>query len=123
MQPEEFKKKVRSILSQEYAIDFLGKNFNKIVLQLTTTKAEKIYAWINQVILNAKQPILIGSNKTYKEWKVCELLTFRYAFTIRTEAYRILLVKVKNSFYIEFHLGNHKYYDRVRKELFLKKNS
>ncbi len=33
------------------------------------------------------------------------------------------LVKVKNSIYIEFHLGGHKYYDKVRKDLDIKKGN
>ena len=69
------------------------------------------------------QPIIIGSKKQYKYWSVNELLTFRYPFSIENTEYRILFVKVKNSIYIEFHLGDHKYYDKVRKELDLKKNS
>ena len=31
--------------------------------------------------------------------------------------------RVKSSAYIEFHLGDHKYYDRARKDLSLKRNS
>lgn len=46
-----------------------------------------------------------------------ELLVFRYPFSIQNTSYRILLVKVKNSFSIEFHLGDHKYYDKVRTDL------
>lgn len=30
---------------------------------------------------------------------------------------------LKNSLYIEFHVDNHKYYDKVRKDLSLKKSS
>ncbi len=61
--------------------------------------------------------------KQYKEWAINDLLTFRYPFSINNNEYRILFVKVKNSIYIEFHLGDHKYYDKVRKELDLKKGS
>jgi len=90
---------------------------------LTEIKAEKIYAWLKEVIDKKIQPIVIGSKKQYKDWMVSELLTFRYPFSIDNTEYRILFVKVKNSIYIEFHLGDHKYYDKVRKELDLKKNS
>ena len=31
--------------------------------------------------------------------------------------------QVKNIIYIEFHMGNHKYYDKIRKELSLKQSS
>ena len=59
------------------------------------------------------------SKKPYKEWMINELLTFRYPFSIRNTEYRILFVKVKNSAYIKFHLGDHNYYDKVRKNLSL----
>jgi hypothetical protein len=52
-----------------------------------------------------------------------QLLVFRHPMTIAKNEYRILFVKVKNSFYIEFHLGDHKYYDKVRKSMDLKKTS
>ncbi|MEK6905798.1 MAG: hypothetical protein AABX24_05340 [Nanoarchaeota archaeon] len=121
--PAEFKKKIEQIVSQNYKIEFLGKNFDHTVTLLTETKAEKIYRWLQEVIEKKIQPILVGSKKSYKEWKVSELLTFRYPFSIENTEYRILFVKVKNSIYIEFHLGDHKYYDQVRKELDLKKNN
>ncbi len=40
---------------------------------------------------------------------------------IQGTEYRILLIKLKNSFYIEFHLGSHKYYDKLRSRLELTK--
>lgn len=119
----EFKNRIKSFLSQNYKIEFLGNNFDKIVAKLTPTKADKIYEWINDVINKDVQPIVIGSKKEYKEWTVNKLLTFRYPFSIDNTEYRILFVKVKNSIYIEFHLGDHKYYDKVRKDLDLKKGS
>ena len=121
--PEEFKHKIEGLVSQEYKIEFLGKNFEQIVTSLTDVKADKMYKWIEEVIEKKIQPILIGSKQTYKEWRISELLTFRYPFSIGNIEYRIMFVKVKNSIYIEFHLGDHKYYDKVRKDLDLKKSS
>jgi len=115
--PEEFKKKIESVLSQSYKVEFLGKNFDQIVALLTETKAEKMYKWISEVVDRKIEPIVVGSKKQYKDWAVSELLTFRYPFSIDNTEYRILFVKVKNSIYIEFHLGDHKYYDKVRKNL------
>jgi len=120
---QQFKDKIEELLSQNYKIEFLGNNFDEIANLLSESKAEKIYNWIKEVMLKNIQPIFVGSNKPYKEWTVGELLTFRHPFTIENAEYRILLVKVKNSIYIEFHLGDHKYYDKVRKELDLKKTS
>ncbi len=121
--PKEFKQRIEALLSQEYAVEFLGKNFAPVVKLLTENKAEKIYWWVTDVVDKKIQPIAISSKKMYKHWIVNELLTFRYPFSIGNTEYRILLVKVKNSIYIEFHLGDHKYYDKVRKDLDLKKSN
>ena len=121
--PDEFKSKIEKSISQEYKVEFLGKNFEQIVNLLTETKVEKIYQWVEDITIRKIEPISIGSKKFYKEWEVNELLTFRYPFSIGNTEYRILFVKVKNSFYIEFHLGDHKYYDKVRKDLDLKKSN
>lgn len=121
--PEAFRKKVESFIAQKYKVEFLGKNFDQIISSLTESKAEKIYKWMENVVEKKIQPILIGSKKQYKNWSVSELLTFRYPFSINNTEYRVLLVKVKNSIYIEFHLGDHKYYDKVRKDLDFKKSS
>lgn len=101
----------------------MGKNFDQIVNLLTENKAERIYQWLKEIVEKKIQPISIGSKKPYKEWVVSELLTFRYPFSIQNTEYRILFVKVKNSVYIEFHLGDHRYYDKVRKDLDLKKSN
>ena len=119
----EFKKRIESILAQNYQVEFLGSNFDKIVSFLTPIKAEKMYAWVEHVVQNEIRPIVVASDKKYKEWTVSELLTFRYPFSIGNTEYRILFVKVKNSIYIEFHLGDHKYYDKVRKDLDVKKGN
>ncbi len=119
--PQEFKDKIRSIISQEYSLDFLGSNFEQIASLISDLKAEGIYRWIQDVLERKIQPITIGSKKRYKLWTVNELMSFRYPFNIDGVDYRILFIKVKNSFYIEFHLGDHKYYDKVRKDLNLKK--
>lgn len=121
--PEEFKNKIKKIVSQQYNIEFLGNNFDQIANLLTDIKANKIYHWISKVTQKEAQPIFIGSKKQYKEWVLNQLLVFRYPFIIGNTEYRILFVKVKDSIYIEFHLGDHKYYDKVRKDLDLKKSS
>jgi len=115
--PDEFKKKIEASISQGYKVEFLGKNFDQIATLLTENKVEKIFRWIEEIANKNIQPISIGSKKPYKEWVVSELLTFRYPLSIGNTEYRILFVKVKNSVYIEFHLGDHKYYDKVRKNL------
>jgi len=118
--PDIFKKQIEIILLQSFKVEYLGQNFDQIVNLLTESKSDKIYQWIKEVTEKKIQPILIGSKKQYKEWEINQLLTFRYPFTIGNTKYRILFVKVKNSIYIEFHLGDHKYYDKVRNDLDLK---
>jgi len=119
--PGDFKNKINVILSQDYEVEFIGREFDTIVLSLSERNSEKIYSWIKEVLEREIKPIIISSDKKYKDWKINELLTFRYPFTVGNIEYRILFVKVKNSIYIEFHLGDHKYYDKVRKELDLSK--
>ncbi len=123
VEPQEFKDKIRGIISQEYRLEFLGRNFDQITKMISDSKAQTIYIWIQRVIERRVQPITIGSGKKYKEWRIFDLMTFRYAFNLNNVEYRILFVKVKNSFYIEFHLGDHKYYDKVRKVLDIKGGS
>ena len=97
-------------------VEFLG-DFDEISMLLTPSLENKVYNWLVKVLNKSVQPIAVGSEKPYKQWKMNELLVFRYPFAIGTIQYRILLVKVKNSVYIEFQLGSHKYYDKVRKSL------
>jgi len=120
---KEFKDKLKELVSQDYNIEFLGKNFDQIVSLISDTKAEKIYSWIKEVVEKQIQPITIGSKKPYKNWTINQLLVFRFPFNINNTEYRILFVKVKNAVYIEFHLGDHKYYDKVRTDFGLKKTS
>lgn len=120
---DEFKRNIEGTFPQKEKVEFLGKNFEDIVKSITEQRAEKIYKWASQVVQKQIQPIAISSNKSYKEWEVNQLLVFRYPMNIGGNEYRLLLVKVKNSFYIEFHIGDHNYYDKVRKNLDLKKTS
>ncbi len=112
-----FKENIKNIVSQDYNLEFLGHDFDKIVSGLTDKKSEDIYSWIRKVISKEIDPILVGSKKRYKDWLVHKLLSFRKEINIKGNDYRIMFIKVKNSFYIEFHLGKHKYYDSLRKKL------
>jgi len=117
MEPDKFKKNIIDLLQQGYEVEFLGSSFDVICQEITESCALKIFCWVQRVLNRELKPIVSGGKKKYKQWQVGNLLTFRYPFRIGTIEYRILLVKVKNSIYIEFHLGNHKYYDSIRKEL------
>jgi hypothetical protein len=119
--PKLFKEKIKQEISQEYQLEFVGDDFDAIVDKLSDTKADKIHQWVERVVQKDIQPIFIGDTKRYKGHPLHELMTFRYPFEIENVNYRILLIKVKNSVYIEFHLGDHKYYDKVRKDLKLMK--
>jgi len=121
--PNDFKENIKKHLSQEFSLEFLGDDFDKIVSFISDTQAEKIYSWITQILNKNIQPIVIGSKKQYKDWRVYELLFFRKELNISNTEYRIFFIKVKNSFYIEFHLGKHDYYDKLRKKLDLTKRN
>ncbi len=47
-EPREFKKRIEESLSQDYKVEFLGDNFDKIVNLLTEAKAGKIYQWVTR---------------------------------------------------------------------------
>ncbi|MDD9953682.1 MAG: hypothetical protein OXR66_05070 [Candidatus Woesearchaeota archaeon] len=115
----QFKRKIQVLLAQ-HDIEFLGRQFDHIVTRLGEKRAHAIYKWIAAVTKKCVQPMSIGKKTSYKHWTVNQLLTFRYPFRIGNTEYRSLLVKVKNKMYIEFHLGNHAYYDTIRKQLRLK---
>ncbi len=61
--PEDFKKKIKQIISQEYCIEFLGSDFDQIASSMSESSAEKIYSWAQQVVVKKIQPIFIGSKK------------------------------------------------------------
>ena len=117
MDAESFKKTIRGLVSQEYQIEFLGDNFDKTVQLLSSLKADEIYRWVKMAVSKEIQPIIARSNKKYKKWDIHQLLSFRKEMDIEGVSYRIMLLKVKNSFYIEFHLGQHSYYDKLRNRL------
>ena len=119
--PEIFKISIRDIISQDYKLAFLGDDFDKTIEKITETKAEKIYFWVEDVIKNKVTPLLRKSNKKYKENPISDLMSFRKELKIEGNEHRIMLIKIKNAHYIEFHLGQHKYYDSLRKNLGLTK--
>ena len=121
--PKIFKIRIRKLISQKYKIEFLGDNLDKIINKISDIKAEKVYDWIKRVTNKNIQPITVGSKKKYKEWEVYNLLFFRKEMKIDHTEYRIFFMKVKNLFYIEFHLGKHSYYDKLRKKLDLTKKN
>jgi hypothetical protein len=118
--PIQFKREIQEKLSQDYNIEFLGNNFDKIVLEINKKLKEKIILWIKDINKKLVIPLSVNINKNYKKWIIKDLLVFRLPFSINNIEYRILLVKVKNSVYIEFHLGKHNYYDKIRKDLGLR---
>lgn len=120
-----FKKEVRNICSQGYTLEFFGgrEKFDSIVTKLSESQADSIYEWIKGIVNEEVRPLTTTSKNKYKEWMICDLLSFRKELNIKNTEYRILFIKVKNSFYIEFHFGDHKYYDKLRKQLDLTKKN
>lgn len=115
MEPVLFKEKVQNSLRCK--VSFLGKE--EIMLQVSDSQFQNITSWLHLVVKENIRPLHPKRNQKYKNHTTNELLVFRYALTIEGSAYRILLVKIKNKYYWEFHLGKHDYYDKLRKKLFL----
>lgn len=119
---KEFKQKVIDAISQEFTIEFYGDDFDKTVERISETKAKKIYSWVKQVVEDNIAPIMKNiKNKKYKGIPLNQLLSFRKEIQISGNDHRIMIIKIKGSYYIEFHLGQHKYYDKLRKGLGLTK--
>lgn len=113
-----FKDEIRKRISQDYSLEFCGDDFDKIVVMISESKSSEIYLWVENIIKKEVQPIMPRkSYKTYKKWPVSDLLSFRKELNINNTDYRIMLLKVKNNFYIEFHLSTHNYYDKLRNKL------
>lgn len=87
---------------------------------INENQEKRIFFWLKNIVLKNVRPIGEKVHKIYKGIDNNELLPFRYAFNISGIEYRVILVKVKNSIYIEFHLGKHKYYDFLSKDLGLR---
>lgn len=111
--PDAFKKEIGKIVSQDYKIEFFGDGY----CDLTENQAEKIYKWTKDVVSKKLLPALAQSAKKYKSWKINELLSFIKKLNISNQEKRIIFIKVKNKDFIEFHMGKHEYYDKLRNKL------
>lgn len=111
--PDDFKKEIKALVFQDYRIEFLGDGY----CELTEKQAEEIYTWIKNVVAKKIIPVLTQSPKKYKNWKINDLLSFIKKINISKQEKRVILIKVKNEDFIEFHMGKHEYYDRLRKQL------
>ena len=89
MEINDFKNIVCEILGQK--INFLGKDHEHIIQQLSLQQSEKIFVWTADIVSKLIQAIPFR-----------ELLAFRYAFSMENNEYRILVVKIKNDVFIEF---------------------
>lgn len=115
---DEFKGKIEKIISQDFGIGFFGDDFNKTIKQLTETKANSVYSWVEEVKKNNIVPIMKNRpDKKYKGTPLTKILSFRKEITISGNDHRIMLIKIKADGYIEFHIGKHKYYDKLRRDL------
>ena len=106
---EELKDKIRflqhDLLNDEFPTHFDLISFRNVGIYLSSAIQEKlILKFYNS--LNQRGFFILGKTETMP-LKLMDL-------------FEIVDLKVKNSIYIEFHLGDHKYYDKVRKDLNLK---
>ena len=109
---------VREELSSD--VSFLGNNHKEIVQKISNQQFSNIFSWLKRIVSQEIRALHPKRGQQYKGVPTNELLVFRYALNIEGVAYRVLLVKIKNEFFWEFHLGKHDYYDDVRKKLSLK---
>ena len=104
MHANQYKEVIRTILASN--IQFDG-HFEQIINNLSEEKQQKILDWVKNCHLGLVRP---EPCKNYPN-----LITFIYKSN--DNKIRGLLTKEKNSYFIEFFLDNHKYYDRKRKYL------
>ena len=115
-------------LASRVEVDSVGlRGIQPEIANYTFAVGQPIYAYfeIYDTVLNREVKISYEvkniKNKNYKGIPLNHLLSFRKEIKISGNDHRIMLIKIKSEHYIEFHLGKHKYYDRLRKELGLTK--
>lgn len=104
MKAEEFKIHVERIL--EAGIRFDG-HVNKIINNIDQHKQQLLLDWVGE----CKKGLIIP--------EPCKKFRYLIAFIYKSNdnAIRGLLLKEKNSYFIELFLDKHKYYDRKRRYL------
>ena len=99
---EEFKEFVQSIFGEEI---IMNNEFEEQFDKLKDSQVESFVEWCENVSDGGT-----GLNKAYTKDYVCFIKKFG-------SINRSIIVKIKNGEYIEFHLGDHKYYEKQLKEL------
>jgi len=99
MNPSVFKERVVALLGDH--VEFLGPSFDDIVGALTPGAEERIFAWVDGVVGRHGKMLHPKPRRRYKGYETHNLIVFRTDFSLEGAPYRILLVKVKNSWYIE----------------------
>jgi len=113
MEPAAFRERVVLILGNP--VEFLGAGFDDIVRSLTPGVEERLFSWLERVA--ARKEKGMAPDAGYRGYAWHQLLIFRFPFSLESGRHRVLVVKVKNARYVEFHLGGHQYYDEVRSRL------
>ena len=120
MDPVRFKERVTVLLGE---VAFLGPQFDAIVQKLSDDAVRTIITWLQTITERKERALLPTHGSQYKSVPTGDLLVFRKELSIEGKAMRILLVKIKNAQYWEFHLGKHAYYDEVSEQLQLRRSS
>jgi len=107
---KQFKRNIEKIIDQSRNIKFKGDNFDDCVSLLSKKREKDIYRWVKDVLKRKIQPIPQKKKKH-------DLLVFRKELNLENGKNRILLVKIKNSYFVLFNMGSHDNYDRLSKEL------
>ena len=104
MKPKEFKETIIRILNQD--IKFDG-HVEKVAESITEHRQEKILEWIKECKEGMQRP------------EPCRNFRNLISFIYKSNDNRIrcILIKEKESYFIELFIDKHKYYDRKRKYL------
>lgn len=110
MEVNQLIREVKSILGEQ--VEF-NKDMSKILPNMKSGQIDSLIEWCYKV----KEGKIRGE-RGKKDGEIY-FLTFKKI----GDNTRSIIVKLKNSDFIEFHLGNHNYYDSVREDFGIKKNT
>ena len=104
MKADEFKQKVVEILGSEIKFD---EHVDLVIDHTSIERQNSIIEWIKRCSTREENPEF---SKAYKD-------IMGFVYKSNDNKIRGILTKEKNAYFIALFLGNHKYYERKRREL------
>lgn len=104
MKAEEFKQEVLEILETEIEFD---KHVDLVINHTTAERQNSIIEWVKRCSTREEKPEF---SKAYKD-------VMGFIYKSNDNKIRGILTREKNAYFIALFLGNHKYYERKRREL------